>query len=139
MDKTTGRRMDSLARSEAPRPCWQTTISARQMRSAIPDWEVSSTAWETLAPSLRLPDADDVHVLAAAIAGHADCIVTTNLRHFPADVLCSYGVEAIHPDDFIINQLDLDPFTALAAFKEMRARWKKSDPNPEEFALALER
>ena len=88
---------------------------------------------------MRLPDSNDVHVLAAAIAGHADCIVTTNLRHFPADALTIYGIEAIHPDDFIINQLDLDPFTALAAFKEMRARWKKIDSTPEEFAFALER
>jgi hypothetical protein len=110
-----------------------------QMRNAVPDWQIPTSAWKTLAPTLKLPDDGDVHVLAAAIVGHADCIVTTNLKDFPATVLDLYGIEAIHPDDFIVNQLDLDQFKALAAFKEMRSRWKKKDGIPEEFALALER
>ena len=109
------------------------------MRSAVPDWKIPSSAWEAMAPSLKLPDTNDVHVLAAAIASHADCIITTNLRDFPLKVLGLYGIEAIHPDNFIVNQLDLDQLTALAAFKEMRSRWKKKDTTSEEVASALER
>jgi hypothetical protein len=44
-----------------------------QMRGAVPDWEVEERAWRSLASGLKLPDAGDVHVLAAALAGHADC------------------------------------------------------------------
>lgn len=110
-----------------------------QMREAVVDWEVPTAAWEALAPCLTLPDPNDVHVLAAAIAGHADCIVTANRKDFPAGILGVYGIEAIHPDDFIVSQLDLDPFIALTAFKEMRARWKKPDSTPEQFAQAMER
>jgi predicted nucleic acid-binding protein len=46
------------------------------MREAIPDWEVPEAAWAPLIGNDSLPDPDDRHVLAAAIAGHADCIVT---------------------------------------------------------------
>ncbi|HWH74969.1 MAG TPA: PIN domain-containing protein [Methylibium sp.] len=126
---------------ELTRPELQGRLSRRRddMRTAVPDWEVPVGAWQTLAPCLSLPDPGDVHVLAAAIAGHADCIVTTNLRHFPDDLLRPYGIEAIHPDDFMVAQLDLDEFTALAAFRDMRTRKKNPALNAEEFAEALER
>ena len=108
------------------------------MREAIPDWEVPSYAWTSFDSGLRLPDPDDCHVLAAAIAGHAACIVTSNLKDFPDWVHMEYGIEAIDPDTFIINQWDLDPVNAIAAFKRMRARRKKPQSSPEDFAYALE-
>jgi PIN domain len=109
------------------------------MHSAVPDWEVPADAYEALMPGLRLPDADDIHVLAAAIAGHADCIVTSNLKHFPDAVLRQHQLEAIHPDDFVVFQFDLDPYPALAAVKQMRARLRNPPLSPEEFVAALER
>lgn len=109
------------------------------MRSAIPDWEVPEAAWQSLlVDDLVLPDPDDRHVLTAAIAGHADCIVTSNLKDFPASVLQNYGLEAIDPDTFIVNQWDLDPVHAIAAFKRMRARRQKPESSAEDFAYALE-
>lgn len=108
------------------------------MREAIPDWEIPESAWSSLIVGLDLPDPDDRHVLAAAIAGHADCIVTSNLKDFPTSVLLEYGIEAVDPDTFIINQWDLDPVNAIAAFKRMRARRKKPQSSPEDFAYALE-
>ncbi len=80
-----------------------------------------------------------MHVLAAALAGHADCIVTANLKDFPVEAVGPLGVEVIHPDQFIVAQWDLDPLVAVAAFKRMRARWKKPQATAEDFASALER
>lgn len=130
-----------IAAVERQRPDLKGRLQTRRddMRAAVPDWEVPAAAWQTITPSLRLPDADDVHVLAAAVAGHADCIVTTNLKDFPADVLRPYGVEAIHPDDFLVAQIDLDQFAALAAFRDMRARKKNPALDAEQFVQALER
>ena len=51
---------------------------------------------------LSLPDADDVHVLSAAIEGQADMIVTRNLKDFPNRVLSQHGLYAIGPDAFLL-------------------------------------
>jgi predicted nucleic acid-binding protein len=140
--KWTTRIEDEWIRNlERQRPDLVGRLNTRRdgMRDAIPDWEVSEKAWQPLAPSLSLPDPNDVHVLAAAIAGHADCIVTANLKDFPAEQVGVFGIEVIHPDDFIVKQLDLDLVSALAAFRDMRARWRRPNATPEEFAHAMER
>jgi len=89
------------------------------MNSSAPDCLVEN--YESLLAGLILPDPDDRHVLAAAIAGHADVIVTFNLKDFPADALVPHQIEAIHLDDFVLNQLELRPNEALAAVKMTRA------------------
>lgn len=107
------------------------------MNSSVPDCLVEN--YEGLIAGLVLPDADDRHVLAAAIAGHADAIVTFNLKHFPADVLSHYQIEALHPDDFILNQFELRPYEALAAVKKMRARLSRPSQSATELIATLER
>lgn len=74
---------------------------------------------------LSLPDPDDEHVLAAAIASEADTIVTFNLKHFPRERLSPHGVEAVHPDDFLATQIDLDPGGAVATAEALLRRMKQ--------------
>jgi predicted nucleic acid-binding protein len=126
---------------EADRPDLKGRLELRRdaMRLAAVDWQVPARAWRRIEPSLSLPDSNDAHVLAAAIAGHADGIVTSNLKDFPAEILDEYGIEAIHPDTFILNYFDLDLLTTLSAFKLMRARRRKPAESPLDFAAALER
>ncbi|WP_416882381.1 RSP_2648 family PIN domain-containing protein [Marivita sp.] len=52
---------------------------------------------------LWLPDANDVHVLAAAIAGHADVIVTVNAKDFPRNILAEEGLSRSDPDDLLVG------------------------------------
>jgi hypothetical protein len=61
------------------------------------------TGHERLIPSLELPDPDDRHVLAAAIVGRCDAIVTQNLKDFPAEALAPFQIETQHPDGFFSN------------------------------------
>ena len=53
------------------------------------------------AQRLYLPDAADVHVLAAAIDGHADAIVTVNAKDFPKHILAEEGLQRFEPDGFL--------------------------------------
>ena len=109
------------------------------MHDACPDWEVPEKGWKVLAPCLELPDPTDRHVLAAAIAGHADSIVTANIKDFPVDVLEPLGITVLHPDEFLLQQLELAPLVVLPAFKVMRARLKNPAYTPEKFVGSMER
>lgn len=109
------------------------------MHQACPDWEVPTEAWKPLEACIEgLPDPDDRHVLAAAIVGHVDCIVTANLKDFPDAAVIPLGIEVLHPDTFLVAQLDLDPLQVLPAFKAMRARLKNPACTPADFADVLE-
>ena len=92
------------------------------MNQAIPDSRV--TDYEPLIEGLDLPDPDDRHVLAAAIRAGAQVIVTFNLKDFPADKLEPFGVEALHPDEFVAYQMELHEGTVVSAAKAQRANLK---------------
>ena len=92
------------------------------MDTAIPDALV--TGYEGLIDQLSLPDSDDRHVLAAAIRGHAGVIVTYNIKDFPVEQLCPYGIEAQHPDEFVMHLLDLSPGAVYAAVRDQRQMLK---------------
>ena len=73
------------------------------------------SGFESLIPGVTLPDPEDRHVLAAAIKSGADMIVTYNLKDFPEEYLAPYGIEAVHPDHFVNDQLELAPNIVCAA------------------------
>jgi hypothetical protein len=50
---------------------------------------------------LWLPDPADTHVLAAAIAGYADTIITLNAKDFPRQILAEEGLSRSDPDAFL--------------------------------------
>jgi predicted nucleic acid-binding protein len=71
------------------------------------------TGYEGLIETLTLPDPDDRHVLAAAIVGQVDVIITRNLRDFPEAALAPYRIRAMHPDQFIRHLIDVSPAKVL--------------------------
>ncbi len=58
-------------------------------------------------------DPGDRHVVAAAIVAKAEVIVTANLKHFPIEALVDYGIEAWHPDDFLVYLDEQNPGTMI--------------------------
>jgi len=73
------------------------------------------SGYEDLIPALHLPDPNDRHVLAAAIRGGADAIVTMNLRDFPVEATSDWGIEAAHPDEFVTQLFGISPAAVLSA------------------------
>ncbi len=65
--------------------------------------DVLITGYESLISSIELPDANDRHVLAAAIRCRAQVIVTFNEKDFPQESLNAWGVRAQHPDEFLLE------------------------------------
>jgi predicted nucleic acid-binding protein len=102
---------------------------ASRMCESIPDCIV--TGYRPFIEGLKLPDPDDRHVLAAAIVGHADAIVTNNVKDFPTEALAVHDIEVLTPDVFIVNQITLNQPLALAALREMRLRWNNPKHTPE--------
>nr|WP_255553706.1 PIN domain-containing protein [Maritimibacter sp. DP1N21-5] len=52
---------------------------------------------------LWLPDPNDVHVLAAAIAGSADVLLTMNVKDFPRSTVAEEGLRLAVPDLFVME------------------------------------
>lgn len=95
------------------------------------------TGFEYLIPSINLPDPDDRHVVAAAIHSGASLIVTFNLKDFPTDTLKPYNLAAQHPDDFIVDLLDLHPAGVLEAAAYHRRSLKNPPKTTEEYLDTL--
>ena len=113
--------IDAVIRSRPELERARLENAARLMNVAVPDCLV--TGFEPLEAALdSLPDADDRHVLAAAIHCGAQEIITFNLRDFPEAVLRSYGIRAVHPDEFAEHLLDLNSEAVCDAVRRIRRR-----------------
>lgn len=114
-----------LAEAEVIRPHWSDEVmlelernlakaigakAARKrrvtMEAAFP--EAMVTGYEGLIDGME-NDPKDRHVLAAAVHSGCDLIVTFNVKHFPEDALRHHDLVAVHPDEFLLDQLDLYP------------------------------
>lgn len=75
-----------------------------KMKTAFP--EAMVTGHENLIPSMTNHE-EDRHVLAAAVRGRADVIVTSNLKHFPRSACAPLNVDVQPPDRFLCYQWEL--------------------------------
>lgn len=82
------------------------------MESAFPDALV--TGYESIIEQMA-NQRGDRHVLAAAVVGRCDAILTSNAKDFPTQCLEPFGIERLLPDDFLMHQWHLE--TALVERK----------------------
>lgn len=93
-------------------------------------WPEATVGADAVAHAARafdvsLPDPDDAHVLAAAIAGGADMILTLNLRDFPRARLAPHGMHAEHPDSFLLGLYRQTPYPVARVLARVQVRTER--------------
>ncbi len=92
------------------------------MESAFP--EAMIQGYESLVDSMP-NNPKDRHILAAAVYGRADAIVTENARDFPRDDLKRFGIERLSSDEFLKHQWYLDEVLVIDRIESQAAACKK--------------
>lgn len=132
----------SVAQADVFRPIWSLEILAEVRRSilrSVPGVEPAridrmlddmQAAFPdaTVSPCPRLVsrmrnDPGDRHVLAAAVAGNAQAIVTWNMRHFPISVCRPLGIAVCSPDEFLARAHADSPEAVESALSRQVARY----------------
>jgi predicted nucleic acid-binding protein len=127
--------MTELERNLARRGLNQKQIAHRldQMNGAFPDALV--VGYEALISKMT-NDPKDRHVLAAAVRGGAEVLVTENIRDFPATAVRLYNIKVVSQDAFLLDALDLQPAGVLAALRRQASRYHR-EPRTIESLLAI--
>jgi predicted nucleic acid-binding protein len=110
--------LDEVQRTQTTQLNWPKDLAdyfRQQINAAFP--EACVTGHELLLPAMQ-NDAKDKHVLAAAIKGRAELIVTFNLKHFPPAALNPWGLAAAHPQDYLLTLLSMNSGLVIARLAE---------------------
>jgi predicted nucleic acid-binding protein len=106
--------MGELRRNLVPKAMSETSFDS-MYRDLLRSWpEAMVVDWEPLESSMK-NDSKDRHVLAAAVRGRAEVLVTSNLKDFPVAACTEVGVEVLHPDAFLTRLHEEQPWGVLHA------------------------
>ena len=98
--------------------------------------DASVENWEALDGTFGLPDPDDEHVVAAALVGGAQVIVTSNLKDFPAQRIPA-PLRVISPAQFAADTVSVSPAVARYAVTTMLSRFMIPPLTVEQFVEQL--
>jgi hypothetical protein len=96
------------------------------------------TGYESLVDGMRNAPKDH-HVLAAAVRANAEVLVTFNVRDFPEPALKPYDITAVHPDEFLLDQLDLYPGVTVEVLRQQAAAYRREPRTVPGILVLLER
>jgi len=107
-----------------------------RMRLAWPQAEAAPMPEYT--ETLSLPDPDDRHVLAAAIVGGAEVLLTLNRSDFPTRTLARHGLILREPDG-LLSELLTEGYDLAGIAAEVRARGERASGRPQALRAMLRR
>jgi predicted nucleic acid-binding protein len=126
----------AISKSRPDIPPEKLTRLRELMLRAVPDGLISGH--EPLIEGLHMRDADDRHVLAAAIKSAAQVIVTAD-KDFTAEDLAPWNVEAKHPDDFVLDQIDINDRKIWGCVQQIANSRKQRPETVDDVLTQLER
>jgi hypothetical protein len=120
-------------------PFWTERILDEARRNLIGDGVLEPEQWERLRAAMlaAFPDAmldqpaadaiehempndeKDRHVLAAAVSGNVELLITSNLRHFERADLEMVGKQALSPDQLLCELLATEPTLIHSAMERL--------------------
>lgn len=136
----SARILEEWARAAAKLGAGQVAVARGEiarLRGRWPKAEVASDP--ALEASLYLPDADDCHVLAAAIRARCDLLMTLNLRDFPPRILDEFQISARHPDAILRTLLDQHPAQIAVVVERVRAEAERLSGAPQPLRKLLKK
>jgi predicted nucleic acid-binding protein len=125
------------ARKLGPEGEVQARAEIAQLRAAWPRAEVPPAPG--LEARLWLPDPADIHVLASAIAGSADLILTANARDFPRGLLAEEGLARADPDQFLRGFLEGERAALARVVEAVRTEAERLSGEPWELRRLLKK
>lgn len=115
--------LDEMARNLINRrglPAGQVERLAEALNLFLPDALVTLGAADYAAfADLPMPDEDDRHVLAAAIAARANVLCTWNTKHFPPAAMEHVRIQLRSPDEVIRELLMVTPHSMRAVHERI--------------------
>lgn len=90
------------------------------MAAAFEGAAVPQDAVDHLEPAMT-NDEKDRHVLAAAVVGDAQAVVTLNLKDFHIEACEPFAIQPLHPDVFLLDLYSLGPDEVYDAVERQAA------------------
>lgn len=124
---------------EQQRPPQAAAAITAAIREYFPESRIPESHYKQLLTDLDGPDPDDLHHIAAAIAGHARTLITWNLDDFPATTLGPHGITATDPDTHLCALLDRHPGEVTNTLRRMAAEKRRPPMTTGDLTGALAR
>lgn len=134
----TDRILEEWARATRRLPEGSEGIARAEIALLRAEWPKASVPPSPEA-GLWLPDPDDIHVLAAAIGGKADTLVTTNRQDFPMRVLAGHGLSLRDPDSLLTEFARANPAALARVLAQVRRRAEIASGQPQPLRPLLKR
>jgi hypothetical protein len=64
-------------------------------------------------------------------------IVTDNIGDFPQNILDTYGIRKLRPDNFCVELFELFPAAVIAGARQHRATLRRTSPDADEYLAFL--